>query len=119
MSLVIIWSVVEVTYRLGFDRPATGGWVALSYAIDVLFLLDVLVTFRTALLTRNGVVVARPGKVAISYLQARSTTIATGLHACFARLISGILEVNVCLSRPWTRPFINSAEKFPLDIFTN
>lgn len=77
MSAVIVWSVVEVTFRLGFDRPATGSWIILSYATEVLFFLDMFVTFRTALLTRDGVVVAGKEQVARAYLKARGGAVAS------------------------------------------
>lgn len=72
MSLVIIWSVVEVTFRLGFDRPAEDGWLVFSYAVDVLFFLDMLVSLRTALLTKDGLIVAHQKQVALAYLKARA-----------------------------------------------
>lgn len=74
LSTVIVWSVLEVTYRLGFDRPAQGGWVILSYCVDGLFLADMLVSLRTALVKRDGEVVAHQKKVAIAYLKARVTS---------------------------------------------
>lgn len=69
MSTVIIWSVLEVTFRLGFDRPAHGGWVAFSYFVDVTFFSDMVVSFRTALLTKDGVVIAHPKQAACAYLK--------------------------------------------------
>lgn len=63
--------MLEVTYRLGFDRPAQGGWVILSYCVDVLFFTDMLVSLRTALVKRDGAVVANQKEVAIAYLKAR------------------------------------------------
>lgn len=79
MSAVIVWSVVEVTFRLGFDRPATGEWIILSYATEVLFFLDILVTFRTALLTKDGIVVVGKGQVAMTYLKARGGAVTSPL----------------------------------------
>ena len=70
MSLVIIWSVMEVTFRLGFDRPAEAGWLIFSYCVDGLFLLDMLVSLRTAIVTKDGIVVANQKQVAIAYLKA-------------------------------------------------
>ncbi|CBN79924.1 conserved unknown protein [Ectocarpus siliculosus] len=69
LSMVIIWSVLEVTYRLGFDRPPEGGWQVLSYFVDALFFADMLVTLRTALLDRDGEVVANQKQVAVAYLK--------------------------------------------------
>lgn len=69
--MIIVWSVLEVTYRLGFDRPAQDGWVILSYGVDVLFFTDMLVSLRTALVKRDGEVVANQKQVAIAYLKVR------------------------------------------------
>lgn len=69
VSFVTIWSVVEVTFRLGFDRPASGGWVVASYLVDAIFLLDMAISFRTALLTKDGIVVAHRTHAAVAYLQ--------------------------------------------------
>lgn len=72
VSFIIMWSVIEVTYRLGFDQPASGGWVVLSYFVDVVFAVDMLVSFRTAILTKDGVVVGK-GPVAVAYLKVGAT----------------------------------------------
>lgn len=69
--MVIIWSVLEVTYRLGFDRPAQGGWIILSYFVDALFFTDMLISVRTALVKRDGEVVANQKRVAVAYLKVR------------------------------------------------
>lgn len=69
--MVIIWSVLEVTYRLGFDRPADDGWIVLSYCVDALFFTDMLISFRTALVKRDGEVVANQKQVAVAYLKVR------------------------------------------------
>eukprot|EP00903_Cladosiphon_okamuranus_P018054 g16615.t1 len=69
LSMVIIWSVLEVTYRLGFDRPAQDGWVVLAYCVDALFFTDMLISLRTALVKRDGEVVANQKQVALAYLQ--------------------------------------------------
>lgn len=69
--MVIVWSVLEVTYRLGFDRPAQGGWVILAYCVDALFFTDMLISLRTALVKRDGEVVANQKQVAVAYLQVR------------------------------------------------
>lgn len=72
VSLVIVWSVVEVTFRLGFDRSASGGWLVFSYFVDVLFFLDMVVSFRTALLSKDGIVVAHQKQVAIAYFKVKA-----------------------------------------------
>ena len=70
--MIIIWSVLEVTYRLGFDRPAQGGWVILAYLVDALFFTDMLISLRTALVKRDGEVVANQKQVAVAYLKVRT-----------------------------------------------
>lgn len=69
--MVIIWSVLEVTYRLGFDRPAQGGWVVLAYCVDALFFMDMLISLRTALVNRDGEVVVNQKQVAVAYFKVR------------------------------------------------
>lgn len=69
MSIITVWSIVEVTFRLGFDRPASGVWVISSYVVDSLFLMDMMISLRTALLTRDGTVVAHQKEVAVAYFK--------------------------------------------------
>lgn len=71
VSSVIIWSVLEVTYRLGFDQPASGGWLVLSYVVDVIFCMDILVSFRTAILTKEGIVVVDKRQAAVTYVKVK------------------------------------------------
>lgn len=73
--MVIIWSVLEVTYRLGFNRPAQDGWVIFSYFVDALFFADMLVSLRTALLNKDGEVVANQRQVAVAYLKVRNIVV--------------------------------------------
>lgn len=49
ISFFITYSVLECTYRLSFNVDASGGWVFMGYAIDLLFACDMMVTFRTAI----------------------------------------------------------------------
>ncbi|CAM9237533.1 unnamed protein product, partial [Hapterophycus canaliculatus] len=69
LSTIIIWSVLEVTYRLGFNRPAQDGWLIFSYFVDALFFADMMVSLRTALLNRDGEMVTNQKLVAVAYLK--------------------------------------------------
>lgn len=69
--MMTVWSVMEVTFRLGFNRPARGGWIIGSYAIDLIFVVDMATSFRTALLTKDGIVIAHKRQAACAYLQVR------------------------------------------------
>lgn len=81
--MFIVWSVLEITFRLGFDRPAQGGWLIFSYSIDALFFLDMVVSMRTALLTNDRMVVAQQKEVALAYLKVSICTICTSYFVCF------------------------------------
>lgn len=48
VGLAIMYSIVVVPLRLGFSYDAVGGWLALELAIDSLFLMDIIISFRTA-----------------------------------------------------------------------
>nr|CCA26896.1 Voltagegated Ion Channel (VIC) Superfamily putative [Albugo laibachii Nc14] len=44
----ILYSIIMVPLRLGFDHDAAGGWYFLELGIDLFFFFDILLTFRTA-----------------------------------------------------------------------
>jgi hypothetical protein len=69
VSVLIVWSVVEVTIRLGFDLPVLKGWIAWSAFIDSNFFLDILISFRTAYHTHDGVLVVHPKAISRRYLR--------------------------------------------------
>lgn len=48
VGIAIMYSIVVVPLRLGFSYDAVGGWLALELAIDSFFLLDIIISFRTA-----------------------------------------------------------------------
>ena len=38
IGFIIIWTVLITPYRIGFDLPASGGWLFIDNLVDVLFL---------------------------------------------------------------------------------
>ncbi|KAL3667215.1 hypothetical protein V7S43_007450 [Phytophthora oleae] len=44
----IVYSIIVVPFRLGYDVDAVGGWYVLEMIIDSFFFMDILVNFRTA-----------------------------------------------------------------------
>ncbi|RLN59776.1 hypothetical protein BBJ28_00003689 [Nothophytophthora sp. Chile5] len=48
VGIGIIYSIIVVPFRLGFDFDAVGGWYVLEFTIDSFFFLDILLNFRTA-----------------------------------------------------------------------
>ncbi|CAM9173045.1 unnamed protein product, partial [Discosporangium mesarthrocarpum] len=67
--VLIIWSVVEVTFRLGFEQQARGGWLVLNYVVDLAFFLDMVASSRTAILQEDGMLLTDRKTVAIAYLK--------------------------------------------------
>ncbi|GMF41997.1 unnamed protein product [Phytophthora fragariaefolia] len=48
VGIGIIYSIIVVPFRLGYDVDATGGWYVLEMIIDGFFLVDIVINFRTA-----------------------------------------------------------------------
>lgn len=48
VGIGIVYSIIVVPFRLGYDVDATGGWYVLEMIIDGFFLVDILLNFRTA-----------------------------------------------------------------------
>ncbi|KAG1696183.1 hypothetical protein DVH05_018716 [Phytophthora capsici] len=48
VGIGIVYSIIVVPFRLGYDVDAVGGWYVLEMIIDSFFLMDILVNFRTA-----------------------------------------------------------------------
>ena len=69
VAVLILYSVVVIPFRLGFDVPSTGGWYVFDWACDVGFLIDIVVNFRTAYMDHNGVIETRPAQIASQYLR--------------------------------------------------
>jgi CRP-like cAMP-binding protein len=67
VGVLITLSVAIIPFRIGFEVEAKGGWIALDGLIDVCFALDILLNFRTAYVTDNGVYVTVPAMIARQY----------------------------------------------------
>ncbi|KAF4042984.1 Ion transport protein [Phytophthora infestans] len=48
VGIGIVYSIIVVPFRLGYDVDAVGGWYVLEMIIDGFFLVDILLNFRTA-----------------------------------------------------------------------
>ncbi|CAM9385787.1 unnamed protein product, partial [Ectocarpus sp. 12 AP-2014] len=59
VAFFIVFSVVEVTFRLGFDSPAEGSWAIFGHVVDGMFLVDMLVSFDTAYWDDGNIVTSR------------------------------------------------------------
>ncbi len=57
-----------VPYRLCFDNDAEGGFFILETSIDVIFLIDIVVTFNTGFY-KKGYLVMKRREIVINYLK--------------------------------------------------
>lgn len=70
LGALIVYSVLTVPYRIGFSQPATGAAAVFDVLVDVLFFLDMAVTFRTGYeTTDDDVLVVVPRLIAGHYLK--------------------------------------------------
>ncbi|CAM9123629.1 unnamed protein product [Chrysoparadoxa australica] len=69
MSVLIIWSVLEVSFRLGFNAPAEGGWFVWNVMIDCMFFMDMVASFNTAYFAVDESLVVNRKMAAIHYLK--------------------------------------------------
>ena len=69
LCLVILYSVVTITYQIGFNREFTGFMGMLNVLVDVTFALDIFVTFNTAEVdATSGALITRRSDIAVRYL---------------------------------------------------
>ena len=69
LLLALLYVAVKVPYRIGFHVAAGGGWVAFEIFVDVLFWLDIVINFRTAYYSAEGILVTSGRLVARHYLR--------------------------------------------------
>eukprot|EP00953_Heterococcus_sp_UTEX-ZZ885_P030681 16194-Heterococcus_DN1.PRE.6 len=67
IGVLITLSVIIIPFRIGFEVEPKGGWIALDGLVDVCFAVDILLNFRTAYVTDNGVYVTVPAMIAQQY----------------------------------------------------
>ena len=69
MGLVsILYQSVVVPYRLCFNHEAEGGFFIFEVLIDVIFLIDIVVTFNTGFY-KKGYLVMKRRDIVINYLK--------------------------------------------------
>jgi CRP-like cAMP-binding protein len=69
MSQVILYSVITITYQIGFASYFTGGLKAVDYVVDILFAVDILASFNTAVVDVNGNLISSRKQVSNLYLK--------------------------------------------------
>lgn len=71
IGALIVYSVVSVPFRIGFDyeaRQGSGFWV-FDWFVDCSFMLDMIVAFRTAYVHTDGRLVSDPWSMARAYFK--------------------------------------------------
>jgi len=68
IGVLIIWSVIVVPYRLGFNQEPEGAMNTIDILQDIMFGVDILLCFRVAFLDDHLVYVTEPKMIAKNYL---------------------------------------------------
>jgi hypothetical protein len=70
IAILIVYSVAVIPYRICFSVDAVGIFLVFDHSIDVLFAIDMLLTFRTAYFTRlDKMYVTLPKEIASNYIK--------------------------------------------------
>eukprot|EP00930_Biecheleria_cincta_P043154 TRINITY_DN2966_c0_g2_i1.p1 TRINITY_DN2966_c0_g2~~TRINITY_DN2966_c0_g2_i1.p1 ORF type:complete len:1445 (-),score=322.48 TRINITY_DN2966_c0_g2_i1:97-4368(-) len=64
----IVYTIIVMTWRIGFDQAAKGGWLALDYSVDFLFAVDTVLCFRTGYFDLQDQLVTDSWEIARKYL---------------------------------------------------
>eukprot|EP00434_Breviolum_minutum_P024449 symbB.v1.2.021592.t1/scaffold1832.1/size99513/8 len=54
IGVLIIYTIITLTWRIGFDQEARGAALAFEYSVDVLFAVDTILCFRTGFFILSG-----------------------------------------------------------------
>ncbi|GMH76025.1 hypothetical protein TrST_g9428 [Triparma strigata] len=68
-GIFIIYSVIVIPFRLFFIREAKGFSSTFDWVIDATFLLDMIFSFRTGYMSKQGHIVMSPRRIMKSYLR--------------------------------------------------
>lgn len=82
-AVLLMYIAVCLPYRLGFDDNVVlwSFWFFFDLAVDIYFIADLFLNFRTAVVTADGELVYRPKDVAKEYMKV-STAFATLVSIC-------------------------------------
>ncbi|GAQ90104.1 K+-channel ERG and related proteins [Klebsormidium nitens] len=69
ITVAIVYTMLSLPFQLCFDVSLTGGWLTIEFLVDVIFLVDVAMNFRTGYVEkqrdemRDGLRIIRPQKI--------------------------------------------------------
>lgn len=69
IGALIMYSVVAIPFRIGFDREASHGELLFDILVDVCFCIDMIVNFITAYRDADGQLVMNPAQIRRHYLK--------------------------------------------------
>mmetsp|Transcript_18172 Transcript_18172/g.37059 ORF Transcript_18172/g.37059 Transcript_18172/m.37059 type:complete len:1366 (-) Transcript_18172:58-4155(-) len=70
VGVLIVFSVITIPYRLGFDVPSTPQSTAQDIFVDTIFWMDIVVTFRCAYEDQEqDILITMPSDIAKNYFQ--------------------------------------------------
>ena len=69
--LLLAYVAIVVPYRIGFDKETLfmSSWFWFDAVVDLYFVTDLVVSFRTAFFNANGALKYKPGEIARNYLK--------------------------------------------------
>lgn len=67
LAIMVIYTAIMVPYRIGFNDPPDGAMEGWEMFVNVIFMADILVTFRTAYRNRNGELITDGWQIAKNY----------------------------------------------------
>lgn len=56
IGVLIIYTIITLTWRIGFDQEARGAALAFEYSVDVLFAVDTILCFRTGFFVEDTLI---------------------------------------------------------------
>ncbi|CAE7650867.1 unnamed protein product, partial [Symbiodinium pilosum] len=69
VGVLIIYTIIAMTWRIGFDQAAQGGALVFDYAVDVVFAVDTILCFRTGFYAESAeeTLITDPWEIAKRY----------------------------------------------------
>lgn len=67
-AIYIVYSAIFVPYRMAFNIEVSGGALIFDKFVDCAFLIDIVLTFRTAYFDENDVLISDPAVIRKTYL---------------------------------------------------
>jgi hypothetical protein len=71
--IIAIWNCISIPYELAFDPDVAkqSFWKVINSIIDLLFIIDIILTCRTTYFTSSGNEIMNPKMIFMNYLKGR------------------------------------------------